>query len=214
MKALLLANGDLYQPDVLRSRIRSKAFDMVIGVDGGSHYAGTLGVTLDAIIGDLDSLSDTEQQDGINTNYISYPREKDETDLELALLYAWEQGAAHIAMVGVMGGRMDMTISNILLMVHADLSECRVEVWHGGQTGWVIRPPGGDISGLPGDTVSLIPLGGSASGITTDGLKYPLKDATLTSGIARGISNLLERTSAHVELSEGLLLAVHTIGEA
>ncbi|HEY90791.1 MAG TPA: thiamine diphosphokinase [Dehalococcoidia bacterium] len=214
MKALLLANGDLFQPDILRSRIRSESFDMVIGVDGGSQYADTLGVTLDAIIGDLDSLSDSEQQGSSNTEYISYPREKDETDLELALLYAAEQGAKHIAMVGVMGGRMDMTISNILLIAHADLNECKVEVWHGGQTGWVIRPPGGDISGHRGDTVSLIPLGGNASGITTVGLKYPLKDATLTSGIARGISNLLERTSAHVELSEGLLLAVHTTGEA
>ena len=214
MKALLLANGELYQSDILRSRISTEAFDMVLGVDGGSHHAATLNVTLDAIIGDLDSLSDSGQQGSSSTEYISCPREKDETDLELALLYAKEQGAKHIVMVGVMGGRMDMTISNILLLAHAGLSKCKVEVWHGEQTGWVIRPPGGDISGHPGDTVSLIPLGGNASGITTDGLKYPLKDAKLTSGRARGISNLLEEPSAYVELSEGLLLVVYTPGKA
>ncbi len=214
MRALILVNGELYEPDVLRSRIRAEAFDLVLGADGGARYACTLNVTLNAVIGDLDSLSDLEQQGINNTEFVSYPVEKDETDLELALLYAEEQGADQIVMVGVMGGRMDMTIANILLIAHASLSSCRIEVWHGDQTGWVIKPPGEDIPGHPGDTVSLIPLGGYASGITTKGLKHSLKDEELTFGPARGISNLLEKPSAHIKLSEGLLLAVHTPGRA
>ncbi|HUV43728.1 MAG TPA: thiamine diphosphokinase [Dehalococcoidales bacterium] len=214
MRALILVNGELYQPDVLRSRIRAETFDLVLGADRGARYACTLNVALDAIIGDMDSLSDLEQQGIGSTKFVSYPAEKDETDLELALLYAEEQGADQIVMVGAMGGRMDMTISNILLITHASLDSCRIEVWHGEQTGWVIKPPGGDISGHPGDTVSLIPLGGDATGITTKGLKYPLKDKRLTFGPARGISNLLEKPSAHIKLSGGILLAVHTPGRA
>jgi len=65
---------------------------------------------------------------------------------------------------------MDMTIGNITLITNTSFSSCRIEVWHGEQTGWVIKPPGEDISGRPGDTVSLIPLGGNASGITTGGI--------------------------------------------
>ncbi len=214
MKALILVNGELYKPDVLRSRIRAETFDLVLGADGGARYAYTLNVTLDAIIGDLDSLSDLEQQGISNTKVVSYPAEKDKTDLELALLYAGKQGVDQIVMVGVMGGRMDMTIANLMLITHASLSSCRIEVWHGEQTGWVIKPPGDDISGHPGDTVSLIPLGGSASGITTEGLKYSFKDEELTFGPARGISNLLEKPSAHIKLSEGFLLAVHTPGRS
>ncbi len=214
MKALILVNGELYKPDVLRSRIRAETFDLVLGADAGARYAHTLDVTLDAIIGDLDSLSDLEEQGIGNTDFVSYPSEKDETDLELALLYAEEQGADQIVMVGVMGGRMDMTIANILLITRASLSSCRIEVWHGEQTGWFIKPPGEDISGHPGDTISLIPLGGDASGITTKGLKYSLKDEDLTFGSARGISNLLEKPSAHIKLSEGLLLTVHTPGRS
>ncbi len=214
MRALVLVNGGLHEPDVLRSRIGAEAFDLVLGADGGARHACTLNVTLDAIIGDLDSFSDLEQQGVGDTEFVSYPAGKDETDLELALLYAEEQGADQIVMVGAMGGRMDMTIANILLMTHASLSSCRIEVWHGEQTGWVIKPPGDDISGHPGDTVSLIPLGGDASGITTKGLKDSLKDQKLTFGPARGISNLLVEPSAHIKLSEGLLLAVHTPGRA
>ena len=212
MKALILVNGELYKPDVLRSRIRAETFGLVLGADGGAHHARILNVTLNAIVGDRDSLSDLEQHGISNTAFVSYPAEKDETDLELALLYARKQGVDQVVMVGVMGGRMDMAIANILLITHASLTSCRIEVWHGEQTGWVIKPPGEDISGHPGDTVSLIALGGAASGITTKGLKYSLKDEGLTFGSARGISNLLEVPSAHVKLSEGLLLAVHTPG--
>ena len=210
MKALMLVNGELYNPGVLRSRINAEVFDLVLGVDGGARHAATLCVTLGAIIGDMDSLSDLEQQGISNVDLISYPVEKDETDLELALLYAREQGADQIVTVGMMGRRMDMTIANILLATHVRLSSCRIEVWHGEQTGWLIKPPGEDISGQPGDMVSLIPVGGSASGVTTMGMKYPLKDAELTSGMTWGISNLIENSSAHITLAEGLLLAVHT----
>ena len=214
MKALVLVNGELYKPDVLRRRIRAETFDLVLGADGGARYAYTLNVTLNAIIGDLDSLSDLEQQGINNTEFIAYPAEKDETDLELALLYAEEQGADQIIIVGALGERMDMTIANMLLITHASFSSCRIEVWHGEQTGWVIKPPGEDISGHTGDIISLIPMGGYASGITTRGLKYSLKDEKLSMVTTRGISNLLESPLAHIKLSEGLLLAIHTPGRS
>ncbi|MFC1872767.1 hypothetical protein ACFLYV_03515, partial [Chloroflexota bacterium] len=70
------------------------------------------------------------------------------------------------------------------------------------------------ISGAAGDMISLIPLGGEASKITTQGMKYPLKNEMLVVGSTRGISNLMEENSAHVGLAEGLLLAVHTPGRS
>jgi thiamine pyrophosphokinase len=210
MKALVLVNGELDKPDILRSRIHAETFELVLGADRGALYAKTLDVTINTVIGDLDSLSDLERLAVGNAEFISFPAEKDETDLELALLYARERGANEIVMVGAMGGRMEMTISNILLMAHPQLRSCRIEVWHGEQTGWLIRPPGEAISGQPGDTVSLIPLGGGVSCVTTEGLKYPLKDESLPFGQARGISNLLEKTPAYIKLSDGILLVVHT----
>ncbi|MFC2038430.1 thiamine diphosphokinase [Chloroflexota bacterium] len=213
MKALILVNGELYKPDVLRKRIGAGQFDLVLAADGGARYAEVLGVTTDAIIGDMDSLSSREEHGNDKTELVSYPVEKDEIDLELALLYAANKGADNIVMVGVMGGRMDMSIANILLLTHPELALCRIEVWHGEQTGWVIRPPGEDITGSPGDTLSLIPLSDRATGVTTREMKYPLSNETLSIGPGRGLSNILESESARVELSSGLLLAVHTPSE-
>ncbi len=212
MNALVLANGELYEIEILRERIQKEEFVLVIGVDGGSRYASELNVTINVIIGDMDSISSYEKDENMNSRFISYPEEKDETDLELALIYAKEQGAEKIVVVGAMGGRMDMTISNIQLITHASSGSCRIEIWHGNQTGWIIQPPGEDIPGNFGDTVSLIPIGGDAHGIITTGLKYPLKNEELTMK-SRGVSNRIESIPVHVTFSEGYLLVVHTPGE-
>jgi len=214
MKALVLVNGQLYKPNILRKRISSTEFDLVLGADRGILHARILNVIPDALIGDQDSITGPEREEFSNIECISYPAEKDETDLELAMLYARDQGASKIVLVGAMGGRMDMIIANFLLMNHPGLRSCRVEIWHGDQTGCLIRPPGEDIQGHPGDTLSLIPLGCDASGVMTTGMKYPLRQERLISGSGRGLSNLIETTTARVVLTEGLLLAVHTPGRA
>jgi thiamine pyrophosphokinase len=210
VRALILANGELHQPDVLRRRIHAEAFDLVLAADGGARYGANLNIVPDTVIGDFDSFSDSERQNLAHAEFISYPAEKDETDLELALLYAAKQGAGQIVLVGALGGRMDMSLANILLLAHAGLAACRIEVWHGAQTGWLIRPPGEAVAGRPGDTLSLMPLAGTATGVTISGFKYPLRDDTLTPGLTWGLSNVMEKPSAHVALLEGLLLAVHT----
>ena len=51
MKALILVNGELYKPDVLKNRIQAEKFDLVIGADGGSRYAHVLDVALDVVLG-------------------------------------------------------------------------------------------------------------------------------------------------------------------
>jgi thiamine pyrophosphokinase len=208
---LVLANGELYEIETLRERIQKEEFGLVIGVDGGSRYAPELKVTTDVIIGDMDSLSSHELDENKNARYISYPEEKDETDLELALLYAREQAADKIVVVGVMGRRMDMTISNIQLVAYASSDSCRIEIWHGNQTGWIIQPPGEDIPGSTGDTISLIPLGGDARSIITTGMKYPLNNENLTMQ-TRGVSNRIDSMPAHIAFSDGKLLVIHTPG--
>lgn len=210
MKALLLVNGQLNNTAVLIERIRSEQFDLVVGVDGGSLNAAALGVGLDVVIGDMDSLTE-EQKPGLgNPEYVPYPPEKDETDLELALLYALERGAERVLLVGVMGDRLDMTVSNIMLLAWEGFNNRRIEVWYGEQTAWIIRPPGGEINGSAGDTVSLLPMSSRVTGVTTAGLRYPLRHESLAFGLARGVSNVMDGETASVALASGLLLVVHT----
>jgi thiamine pyrophosphokinase len=213
---IILANGQLEDPDIIRQRLADFDIGPVIAADGGSIHAKALGLALDAVIGDMDSIPESlrEKLEAQGTTFRQSPSHKNETDLELALLHAIDQGAETIVILGALGGRLDMSIANILLLNHPRLAGTHIEMWAGNQTAWLMHPPGQNLTGNPGDTLSLIPLGGDAQGVSTHRLAYPLIDETLVFGPARGVSNVFEDDRARVDLREGLLLAVHTPGRA
>jgi thiamine pyrophosphokinase len=82
-----------------------------------------------------------------------------------------------------------------------------VAVARGGQAPHAIRGPVGSI-------VSLLPAGGDARGITTTGLQYPLHGEDLPHGTSRGVSNVLDATTASVVLEAGTLVVVQPEGGA
>jgi thiamine pyrophosphokinase len=185
---------------------------MVIAADGGARYAAALGLTVDRVVGDFDSLS-AEASDELarrGTALLASPPAKDETDLELALLDALQAGAKHAVVLAAAGGRLDMTLSNVGLLLHPALRGMAIQMWIGRETLYLLLPPGGDVLGDIGDRVSLIPIGGEARGITTHGLAFPLVAETLTVGPARGVSNRVEAPRPRVELAAGALLVVHS----
>ena len=215
-KFIILANGEITNPAVLRNRLLSQSGAKVIAADGGYHHAENLDLEVDILIGDLDSVSSSVKitLDTQGVMIQSFPPDKDETDLEIALTYAVNGGAEEIIVIGALGGRLDMSIANLLLLTLSQIADVRVEVWAEEQTAWAIRPPGGEIMGEIGDTVSLIPLAGDTSGITSNNLAYELVDATLFGGEARGVSNLMTSKVAYVEVKKGTLLVVHSPGRA
>jgi thiamine pyrophosphokinase len=215
-KAIVLSNGHIDDPSLMRERLAGWDDALVIGADAGGLHAAALGLELDLLIGDFDSL-DAESRTSLEAQGVEvklFPAEKDETDLELALLEAVKRGAEHIVVLGTSGGRFDMVLASVLLLAHPALIDTRSEFWIDQQTARLIRSPGSDIRGHSGDTISLIPIGGDALGITTGNLRYPLNHETLTFGLARGISNLMDADIAHIALRNGLLLIVHTPGRA
>jgi len=210
--ALILANGEIGDLPLLRARLAERTPGFVIAADGGARYAALLGLHLDALVGDFDSTADDDaaRLSESGAELVRRPRDKDETDLELALLHAFERGADEAIVAGVAGGRVDMTIANVVLLLHPALAGRRISLWVGAQTAYLQRPPGGEIPGEVGDTVSLIPLAGEAQGVTTHGLAFPLLGETLVGGPGRGISNRITGSNARVELTSGALLVVHT----
>jgi thiamine pyrophosphokinase len=214
MRAIVFANGELLnQPRVVAA---ARASALIIAADGGARRCMALGFTPNIVVGDLDSLSESELTTLTNAGakLLRRPPDKDETDLELALLHALEQAAERITVVGAFGGRLDMTVANLLLLAGDSLNSGTIELWHADQTAWIVRPPGGDLRGIPGDTLSLIPLTQEARGISSYDLAYPLQDEALEFGPARGVSNRVTGPEPRVELESGLLLAVHTPGKA
>ncbi|HIE37724.1 MAG TPA: thiamine diphosphokinase [Anaerolineales bacterium] len=209
MRAVIFANGRFPDPAAHRHLLRPD--DLVVAADGGAAHARALGVTPYVVIGDLDSLEPDLRAElaEAGAQFLTRSPAKDETDLELALLYAVRQGAEEVLILGALGGRIDQTVANLLLLAHPALAGVRVRVIEGAQTAFLIRDEA-LIEGRPGDTVSLIPLGGDARGVTAEGLRWPLREGTLRFGPARGVSNILLGRQARVHVREGMLLCVIT----
>jgi thiamine pyrophosphokinase len=186
--------------------------DLIIGADGGAARALAWGLVPHLIIGDMDSLPDEERVAlaARGCQFITHPRAKDETDLELALAYLVEQGADEIIVLGALGGRLDHTLANVLLLALPVLKDISVRIVAGQQEA-VLAREGRPVrlEGEPGDLVSLLPLGGEARGVRTRGLAWALVDDTLRFGYSRGVSNEMTAPVAEIEVEEGHLLVVH-----
>ena len=217
MLALVFANGDLNPgPLVDQALAAADEASLWVAADGGALHAEALGVPIQTVIGDMDSLSEADlaRLEAGGAVLRRFPPVKNETDLELALLYVVEQGAECVRVIGALGGRLDQTLANVLLLTRSELAGRDIRLVAGQQAAWLLTPGTHPIAGTPGDTLSLIPLGGDALGVTADGVQYPLRQETLAFGPARGVSNVFEAAQAQVSLDSGLLLALHTLGRA
>ena len=189
--------------------------DMVIAADAGARHAREWGWPIHLVIGDLDSLdadaARMAREAGIPV--VTAPTAKDETDLELALGRALATDARSIVIAAALGGRTDHLLANVLLLARPDLRGRDVIIADGAETVRLLRSAAGESSvalyGAPGDLLSLLPLGGAAEGVSTEGLLYPLAAETLYPGQARGVSNVFLDRVAKVFLRQGDLLVIH-----
>jgi thiamine pyrophosphokinase len=210
LRAVIFANGILNFSQETSVAIRPG--DLLIAADGGAQNCLALGLTPAVVIGDLDSLS-PDQLENLQVKgarFVVHPRDKDQTDLELALRYAIEQGAREILLLGLLGGRLDQTLANLLLLARPDWNDIRLSTVEGPDTAHILRA--GDtitLLGQVGDIVSLIPLSPKVSSVTTQGLRWPLRNAELSFGSTLGISNKIVATNPRIQIEAGELLVVH-----
>ena len=207
-RAVIFANGLV--PDLEAARRLIQTGDALIAADGGTHHALALELVPAIIVGDLDSLSVDDRQQIVErgTRLVEYPVDKNETDLELALEYALQQGFREILVIGALGGRLDQTLGNLSLLSDPRLSALDVRFDDGVEEVFFMRGRS-QVRGTAGDTVSLIPWGAPVTGVTTDRLRWPLRGETLFPEKTRGISNELLGEMASIEIVSGLLLVVH-----
>ncbi|HCI81444.1 MAG TPA: thiamine diphosphokinase [Ktedonobacter sp.] len=209
MHIVIFAGGTVQPGSAVNTALARAA--MVIAADNGAVIALRYGFTPAIVVGDFDSLTIPRSElEAKGCRLISAAVEKNETDTELAVQIAIEQGANEITILGATGGaRFDHTIANILLLAGVEAVPLRIV--DGPMTCWLLRGPGSTtVTGSKGDLLSLFPLTTDATGIRTTGLYYPLHDETLFFGRPRGVSNALTDDKAEVTLEHGMLLIIHT----
>lgn len=207
-RIIIFANGEL--PDLEKARALLHEDDFIIAADGGTRHALALGQTPNVVLGDLDSLikEEREKMEQVGVEIIQHPRDKNETDLELAIQHALTLNPEQIIILAALGGRLDQTLGNISLLSDARLSTFDLRLDDGLEEVFFCREQT-KISGTVRDIVSLIPWQGEVTGIVTTGLQWPLQNETLYPQKTRGISNEMLNDTATIQIKSGLLLIVH-----
>jgi thiamine pyrophosphokinase len=206
LDVVVVASGD--GPDLTLPPAAS-----VVVADGGLLRARSLGLDVDVVVGDLDSATPEAiaAAEAAGARVVRYPQAKDATDLELALDEAVALGGRRVLVVASAGGRLDHLLGSVLLLAAERYAALELDALVGDALVHVVRGER-TMHGVPGELLTLIPLGGAATGVTTDGLEYPLRGETLAPGTTRGVSNVFLGREARVTLERGVLLAIRPQG--
>lgn len=214
MRVAVIANGE-WDTEWGHSELSSKKFDILICADGGSNLAVSAGKIPDVLIGDLDSISSKNLRKCQEHNTIikEYPKEKDQTDLELAVEYADSYLQANgkpedeIVLYAAGGKRLDHLLGNIALMLGWAQKKRIVRMVDKSYQAWIMLPGTQIIHGTKGQELSIVALTEKAK-VASQGLYYELNDLTLLQSSARGISNVFRNEQAEIKLLEGLIMVI------
>ena len=210
MRAVIFANGRIENHTQVISQLRPN--DILIAADGGAEHCKDIGIQPEIVIGDMDSISPRlkKELESAGTKFVTFPEDKDQTDLELALSFAHQKGANEIVLFGILGGRLDMSLANLLLLAKDEWRNSSIHVIDGPDIAFLLREQDSiNIEGVPGDIVSLVPLTDQVMGVSTQGLRWQLDDAILLFGDTRSVSNEMLVSSAEVKIEKGKLFLVH-----
>ncbi len=205
-RIIIFANGDL--PNLEKARTLLRPDDFILCADGGTRHALALGLTPNVIVGDMDSLPANFQISTFDGEIVLYPKDKNETDLELAIDHAVSLNPDQIIILAALGGRMDQTLANIALLADLRLSTFDIRLSDSMEEIFFCRDQA-KVEGRSGDIVSLIPWQGEVTGVFTENLRWHLHHETLYPDKTRGISNEMTADVASVQIRSGLLLIIH-----
>ena len=203
MKCFIFCAGEIKSYDWLKNIDFQNSF--IICADGGQKHLEILGTVPDVWMGDGDSLKKDEP---IAKKIVKVPAKKDNTDTDLAVIYAIENGFKDITIIGALGGRFDHEFSHICLLK---------KILDNGGEGEILdeknyitlKNKSFVISSNGMKYASFFPFGGDVRNFSVKNMLYEAEGITLHSGEVQASSNqFLDEKPARITFDNGLVLVV------
>jgi len=209
-EAILFAGGDAPPalgsiPDLLAGVEPA----LIVCADAGLVHCLDAGLVPHRLVGDFDSVPQAllRRAERAGAQRLTFPTDKDASDLALALLGLCDEDIDRVTVLGVSGGRTDHLLFNWWLPAWRDWPfalrlvdkrcDAHVVVAH--------RPV--RFHADPETVVSLLPLS-RVDGVSTAGLRYALHGRTILPGDTLGLSNVADGGAVRVQVSGGTLLVL------
>ncbi len=192
-----------------KNGIAKKDGDIIIAADGGYDSLIQHGYAPELLIGDLDSIV-SSLPCGIET--ISFPAEKNETDMFLGYLEGVKRGYDSFIMLGALGGdRLDHTLANISLLKYAKEHGHNIKISDKNCDIILIKNESVTLNGACGKYLSVLAVSGEARGVSICGAKYEVSDVTLSDSFPLGVSNEFKDREVTVSVNDGSLLIISSV---
>lgn len=179
-----------------------KEDELVIAADGGYDSLKNHGIRCDAVVGDLDSAKEVPE----NVKILRYKKEKDETDMLLAVNYGASLGYTEFRIYGATGGRQDHTFANYSLLFHLKKQGLNAKIVSEGALVSPVFEESVKIYGKKGALFSVFAFGNVADGVSIFGARYTLENARLDPFFPLGISNEIVEKEVEISVKSGAVL--------
>ena len=199
MKAFIYTGGAVTEKNISE---RPGEDDLVIAADSGYRNAKKMGVVPNLLLGDFDSLNQSEKLPE-DLEILQVPAEKDDTDTQLAVRVALERGAKQLVIIGGLDGRLDHTLSNLAILEDLASRHISAIITNGQNRVRFIRDSGVILMRDGFRYFSILAADPVVKGVSVDGCKYPLKKAKLLRTNQYAVSNEIIGNCALIEIKKG-----------
>lgn len=204
-RALVLGNGSYPDENQVRDLVNEASF--IVCANGGSIKAREFQINPDIIIGDIDSIDSGTIEYFIKQLDIPIIKNlsQEENDLEKSIIYLLKHGYNRFILVGFMGKRDDHTIAT-LQIIKKYLTRAEFQIYSEHSEIFLLKRGHYEFQTVPQQIISLFGFS-RAIGISTTGLRFPLKDENLFEG-SRGLSNQAISEKVSMKINSGILLVI------
>lgn len=196
-KCIIVGAGEFFE-----HRIAPNSKDFVIAADGGYLYLHEQNIRVDMIIGDMDSLSIKPS----HPNLVVLPKEKDDTDMLAAITYGLEMGYRVFHLYGGTGGRLDHTLANIQCLAYLSSIGARGYLHGSNYAVTAITNDHIEFDKNASGVISIFSHSDKAVGVEITGMKYSVKEHTLTNTYPLGVSNEFIGNDSKISVRQGTLI--------
>ena len=203
-RAFVYTGGEIFSQYITE---RPEGEDIVIAADSGYESAKQMGVKVNLLIGDFDSLKGGLPKDV--PEILQVPEKKDLTDTQLAVEKAVEMGACEIFIIGSTSGRLDHTLSTLAILENLWERHKRGYIISGQNRITYIKNTNHIVLRSDYKYFSLITTD-IAKGVSIEGAVYPLKNKTLNRKLQYAVSNQIEGNAALVTVKKGGLFIIES----
>lgn len=192
----------------LPDRFKKEKNDLIIAADGGYDFLAKKNIKPDIVMGDFDS-SEMVKESDIS---IKFPSEKNETDSYLAYLEGKSRGYRTFVFYGCLGGRTDHTLANMQILTKISKEGNKAVFIGNGEVVSAVTDSFVSYKKRKHGTISVFSADIS-EGVTISGLKYEVKNISLTNTFPLGISNEFIDKAAVISVRKGTLIIVENQSE-